>query len=229
MTSSKRSPETGANRSPFAELDVRHAVEPGVEARERDRARVEVDPDDARRVTRRQQRLHAAAAADVECRAHRATHGQPGEQQRRRVQADHVVAAEAIRARMRHVVSEHEAFGDDETHARQHLARPAARRRRVRRLRRARAGRAPLSPRLRARRCGARTAGSACAAARWGRAVAGAAGGRPAAAPSQGQAEHRGGLGAQEAVGLEGLTKPRERVRRLRIQHPQPPGKVREA
>ena len=158
------SPSTGSKKLPSAALDVVEAVQRGVQLRVRERARIDVDRDDLAVAPRGEQRVDAAAGADVERAPAALPHGQHVARARgRRVARDVVrrivgVAREAV-GREQHV-------GDRDE------ARRAARRRRAS-SREPRARRAPRRPSGRARRpppppapaAGGTGAGSPCRAA----------------------------------------------------------------
>jgi len=107
----------GTEEVAHPELGVGHAVEPGVEAREGDGARVEVHPDHPARVPGGEERLDPAAAAEVEHGAYPPPDREPCEEERRRVEAHDVVAREVGGRVPGPVVSDHEALRDDEPHA----------------------------------------------------------------------------------------------------------------
>ena len=98
----------GGEQVALAPLDVANAVEPGIEAGEGERAGVEVDPHDALRVARGEERLHAPAAAQVEDAPGRLANGEARQEERGRAHPEHVVRLDGERDRVRAVEGQDE-------------------------------------------------------------------------------------------------------------------------
>ena len=81
----------GLEQVPLPPLDVLDAVQLGVEPGEPERARVQIETDDALAVARGEERLNAGAGAEVEGSLDRPPHRERGDHARRRPDVEHVI------------------------------------------------------------------------------------------------------------------------------------------